>query len=216
MTQHEMLRMREEQHKIKNTISEKDDVIAKTAAQMCVKLLSEKYPNHTFNLKKTLTVPEIREYTKIKIDDEWDDRKIIPDGGIIWMDNKYPILTTEMKHQGTNVERLAEGKKKQSTGNAIERYGKNLIGFHTLYQNDDILPVVAFCHGCDFADDEKTVLMKLYTLNGFNKTNIIYTNPTKQRIKPSSILYKVEIWKIEEMIPIMMKIAESAIDYYSR
>jgi len=216
MTQHELLRMREEQHKIKNLISEKDDVNAKIAADICIKLLSEKYPTHTFCLKKVLTIPDIRAYTKVEIDNEWDDRKLIPDGGVIWMDNKYPILITEMKHQGTNTERVAEGKKRQATGNAIERYGKNLIGFHALYQNDDILPVVAFCHGCDFADDEKTVLMKLYTLNGFNKTNVVYTNPTKQRIKPSSIMHKVEAWQFDEMIPIMMTIAESAINYYNR
>ena len=216
MSQHELLRQREEQHKVKNVISEKDDVKAKSAAAECIKLLIEKYPNHTFCLKSSLTVPQIKEYTKVEIDSTWNDRKMLPDGGVIWMDNKYPILITEMKHQGTNKERMAEGKAKQSTGNAIERYGKNLIGFHVLYQNDDIFPVIAFCHGCDFAENEKTVLMKLYTLNGFNKTNVVYTNPTKARIKPSSILYKVGTWEINEMIPSMMQIAESAIKYYSR
>ena len=46
-------------------------------------------------------------------------------------EQKYPILITEMKNQGTNDLRLKEGKKKQAKGNAIERLGKNVIGFRT-------------------------------------------------------------------------------------
>jgi len=58
-----------------------------------------------------------------------------PDGGILYIvtkdEQKYPILITEMKNQGTNDLRLKEGKKKQAKGNAIERLGKNVIGFRT-------------------------------------------------------------------------------------
>lgn len=58
-----------------------------------------------------------------------------PDGGILRMldceDKSYPILIGEMKSQGTNDQRLKEGKPRQSQGNAIERLGKNVIGFRT-------------------------------------------------------------------------------------
>ena len=41
------------------------------------------------------------------------------------------ILISEVKSQGTNDAREKEGKSKQAMGNAIERLGKNMIGFRT-------------------------------------------------------------------------------------
>ncbi|MCQ3807647.1 MAG: hypothetical protein KTV16_10300 [Acidimicrobiia bacterium] len=46
-----------------------------------------------------------------------------------------------------------EGKPKQAKGNAIERLGKNVIGFRTAMMNEAIVPFVCFGSGCDFADD---------------------------------------------------------------
>lgn len=43
---------------------------------------------------------------------------------MIWMDNRIPVLISEIKHQGTNDERKKEGKPKQATGmllNDMER-----------------------------------------------------------------------------------------------
>lgn len=58
-----------------------------------------------------------------------------PDGGILSIVDKeknfHPILIAEKKNQGTNDSRLAEGKPRQAKGNAIERLGKNVIGFRT-------------------------------------------------------------------------------------
>jgi type II restriction enzyme len=45
-----------------------------------------------------------------------------------------------MKHQGTNSKRLAEGKGKQSMGNAIERLGKNRIGIRATLQYEKVTP----------------------------------------------------------------------------
>ncbi len=62
-----------------------------------------------------------------------------PDGGILAIksnkdkDLTYPILISEVKRQGTNDLRKSEGLRKQSKGNAIERLGKNLIGFRTAF-----------------------------------------------------------------------------------
>ena len=58
---------------------------------------------------------------------EFADRTIIPDGGILYLiknKEKFPLVIAEIKRQGTNKERLKEGKAKQATGNAIERLGK--------------------------------------------------------------------------------------------
>ena len=56
-----------------------------------------------------------------------------PDGGVIYLtdrdNNMYPILIGEVKKQGTNDKREEEGKGKQAQGNAVERLGKNVIGF---------------------------------------------------------------------------------------
>ena len=38
---------------------------------------------------------------------------------------KSPLVIAEIKRQGTNKERLQEGKTKQATGNAIERLKNN-------------------------------------------------------------------------------------------
>ena len=213
MTQHEMLRTRFEQHKIKNIQSKNDDKNIKTVANECIELLKQNFPQHKFELRFTLTFEEIENYAKIKHTNFNTDRKVKPDGGVIWMDGHYPILIGEMKHQGTNDARIAEGKKKQATGNAIERYGKNLMAFHTLYMNDEILPVVAFCHGCDFLDE--TVHAKLHALNSFHECNEIYTKPTSDRLKPSTILYQKEEWSNSQMLSVMYKIAESAINYFN-
>jgi len=80
-----------------------------------------------------------------------------PDGGILSIIDDfgigYPVLITEVKNQGTNDLRAQEGKKPQSKGNAIERLGKNVIGFRTAMLTEQIMPFVCFGYGCDFADD---------------------------------------------------------------
>lgn len=212
MSQHDLLRERIEQHKVKNIESKVDDKNIKTVMIKCADQLNKNFSNHKFTHKAALTFKEIENYTKINHTTFKTERKVIPDGGVIWMDDKYPILISEMKRQGTNDARIAEGKTKQATGNAIERYGKNLMAFHTLYMNDDILPVIAFCHGCDFMDE--TVHAKLHALNSFHECNKIYVEPTKERLKPSTILYQLNNWTEEQMLPIMYKVAVNAIDYF--
>jgi type II restriction enzyme len=58
-----------------------------------------------------------------------------PDGGILYLidgeNNKFPVLITEMKKQGTNDRIITMAGKAQAVGNAIERLGKNVIGLRT-------------------------------------------------------------------------------------
>src|SRR3546814_12033538 len=71
---------------------------------------------------------------------------IKPDGGILILKQEDDpsfqriVLAVEMKRQGTNDQRALEGKGKQSQGNAIERLGKNLIGFRSALQYERITP----------------------------------------------------------------------------
>lgn len=215
MSQHDYLRERWAQHVIKNSLSKFDDVKAKDASAEVVKILSEMFPTHTFEMKTKLMFNQIEQYSKrsFSLDYDYSRRSLQPDGGVIWMDGKFPILISEMKRQGTNDEREKEGKGKQAVGNAIERLGKNLKGFDCLYENDDILPFVCFCWGCDVLDG--TFLGKLYTLNSFNELNIVYDAPTQARNKPFTCLLKPEApFTLEEMVITMLQIAISAIHYY--
>src|SRR3546814_1406754 len=69
-----------------------------------------------------------------------DGSFIKPDVGILILKKEDDpsfqriVLAVEMKRQGTNDQRALEGKGKQSQGNAIERLGKNLIGFRSALQ----------------------------------------------------------------------------------
>ena len=69
-----------------------------------------------------------------------------PDGGILSMRSKdgrrFTLLIAEKKNQGTNDLRKLEGKSKQAQGNAIERLGKNVIGFRTALMMESIFPFV--------------------------------------------------------------------------
>ncbi len=71
-----------------------------------------------------------------------------PDGGILSVidseGREHPILIAEVKNQGTNDARATEGKPRQAMGNAIERLGKNVIGFRTAMLSEDITPFVCF------------------------------------------------------------------------
>lgn len=216
MSQHILLRERYAQHAIKNNYSKWDDIQAKDASQEVVNILTEVYPNHTFEIKNKLMFKQIESYTgrSFNLNYDYSKRSLQPDGGVIWMDNKYPILISEMKRQGTNDERKIEGKNKQAVGNAIERLGKNLIGFKCLYENDAILPFICFCWGCDTVDG--TFLGKLYTLNSFYELNVIYTEETETINRPFTCLTKTSSFTMEELIIPMLEIAEKAIQYYEK
>lgn len=99
-----------------------------------------------------------------------EDTYMQPDGGILSVvdrdGGRHVILIVEVKNQGTNVERIAEGKPKQAKGNAIERLGKNVIGLRTAMVMENIMPFVCFGYGCDFADDS-SILDRVITMAMF-------------------------------------------------
>ena len=73
------------------------------------------------------------EFPDVPFADVMDRSSMRPDGGIlsvIGLDGvRHPILIVEVKNQGTNDLRATEGLASQAKGNAIERLGKNVIGF---------------------------------------------------------------------------------------
>ena len=125
------------------------------------------------SVKKTMTLYELQEHLhKIGGPSPNPDPKnkkvnIKPDGGIIIMqlcDKMYPILIVEDKVQGTNDNLFKNGKKKQATGNAIERGAKNMKAADMLYAGLEYFSYVLFASGCDFHSSE-TIAKRIEMMN---------------------------------------------------
>lgn len=142
-----------------------------------------------------------------------------PDGGITYLvdkeGNKYPILIGEVKNQGTNDKRISEGLKKQPKGNAVERLGKNVIGFKTYMLSESIFPYVCFGDGCDF-EKGSTILDRVLTISMFGSLNEDHTfNEGPNGIfNRGSYYFKADYWKIEELYDILYDVAKRSIYYY--
>ena len=142
-----------------------------------------------------------------------------PDGGILSIvakdSRKFPILITEAKNQGTNALRLKEGKPKQAKGNAIERLGKNVIGFRTVLLHESIFPFVCFGDGCDFAPDS-SVLDRVITISMFGELNKIrvHNEGPNGIFNRGSFYFRERKWTAGEIQKIMSEVAAKSIYYY--
>lgn len=239
MTQHDSLRERTEQHKPKNLKSKEDDKDVYKAMYKVVDYLTTKAEfqkffkdDYVLDFRHDIEVKYMMDFIKRKrvrkeFNYEFADRTIIPDGGILYLLNKktsekFPLVIAEIKRQGTNKERLAEGKAKQATGNAIERLGKNLIGIRAMMNYEEITPFVCFGWGCDFTlntEETGTVRSKVVMMNEFYDLNKIYIfkrdgSSDVNSFAPVSMFFREERWSVEEMFNIMKEIAETSIRYY--
>ena len=150
---------------------------------------------------------------------EQDTSHIRPDGGVLAVEAKsgksYPILISEVKHQGTNDLRMREGKSKQAMGNAIERLGKNVIGIRTAMLNEGICPFVCFGYGYDFKEGS-SIRDRVVTIAMFGELNKTYLHNQGPdgRFGRGSFYFRQREWKPEEMAEIMEDIAERSLLYY--
>eukprot|EP01088_Endostelium_zonatum_P005147 TRINITY_DN16616_c0_g1_i2.p1 TRINITY_DN16616_c0_g1~~TRINITY_DN16616_c0_g1_i2.p1 ORF type:complete len:217 (-),score=-3.34 TRINITY_DN16616_c0_g1_i2:671-1321(-) len=142
-----------------------------------------------------------------------------PDGGIMSLidkkGNQYPILIAEKKNQGTNDLRALEGKGKQAKGNAIERLGKNVIGFRTAMKTEAIFPFVCFGDGCDFADDS-SILDRVVTIAQFGKLNVehLHNQGSNSEFDRGTFYFRVAEWTEDEMADLCLKVATKSVFYY--
>lgn len=142
-----------------------------------------------------------------------------PDGGILSIisktQNAYPILITEKKNQGTNDLRVAEGKRKQAKGNAIERLGKNVIGFRTAMKMETIFPFVCFGDGCDF-DKTSSILDRVVTIAQFGHLNKEYLHHVGRhsQFDRGTFYFREAPWTEEEMAKLAGDIAVKSVYYY--
>ena len=110
----------------------------------------------------------------------------------------------------------AEGKAKQAKGNAIERLGKNVIGFRTAMITEGIFPFICFGDGCDFADDS-SILDRVTTIAMFGRLNRIHLHVDglpQARFDRGSFFFRHAAWTAEEMRGPMLQVAEGAVYYY--
>lgn len=141
-----------------------------------------------------------------------------PDGGILSiMDDggqAHPILITEKKNQGTNDLRALEGKTKQAKGNAIERLGKNVIGFRAAFKPESIFPFICFGDGCDFSDDS-SILDRVSTIAQFGALNVEHLHKQADGdFDRGTFYFRVAEWTEEEMYERSLSVAEKSVFYY--
>jgi len=124
-----------------------------------------------------------------------------PDGGIIYAlkdSKKIPILIVEDKVQGTNDKLYCQDKKRQSTGNAIERAAKNIRGAEMMFVGQDIFPYVLFAAGCDFHITE-TISKRIEMMNMGYPNHYINIDdkitPEKVQIDIEKIISEINISK---------------------
>ncbi len=160
-----------------------------------------------------VTFPDVDFYIHL------DRSSMRPDGGVLSLVdcNKIirPILIAEVKNQGTNDQRKAEGMKPQAKGNAIERLGKNVIGFRTAMMRENIVPFICFGYGCDFADDSY-ILDRVATIAMFgplNQINVLNQGESGN-FNRGSFFFREDPWTIDEMTELMFEVASRSIHYY--
>lgn len=237
-TQHDSLRKRREQHKPKNTKSKFDDKAVYQSMEIVSNYINTRFkmdtdfPDWELDFEHSIQIGYMinfikRKHMRMEFETKYADRSIVPDGGILYLVNKhnkekFPLVIAEIKRQGTNKERIREGKEKQATGNAIERLGKNLTGIKTMMNYENITPFVCFGWGCDFALDTEetgTVLSKVVTMNEFYPINRIQVfkkdgDASHNYFSPVSMFFREEQWSVQEMADIMKEIAETSFRYY--
>lgn len=229
MSKSDSLRKRKRQHLPKNILSKGDDrkiaiVMAKVIDHLNArfKLIEMAYYlEYVKSIKLAELIGIIKRYDKrVEFSSlTKQDSFIKPDGGILVLrktddeDYRRIVLAVEMKHQGTNSKRIAEGLKKQSQGNAIERLGKNLIGIRATLQYEKVTPFVCFGWGDDFADGS-SIRDRVITMNEFYPLNRIFVSKTTDGYSPVSMFFREQEWQEDELFDIMKEIAEASINAY--
>lgn len=222
MSNKEQLRAQRE-NTIINTKSKKEDRLCIKVVNQVIDKLKKELHIRAICEKRIYLVDIIRKlkkaYPEVKFAKVFDSSYMTPDGGVTYLldnnDKKYPLLIAEVKNQGTNDTRLLEGKKKQAQGNAVERLGKNVIGFRTYLMTETIFPFVCFGDGCDF-DEGSSILDRVKTIAMYGELNVDHT--TNEGINSlfnrGSYYFRKDCWTEKEMFNILYKVAKRSVYYY--
>lgn len=199
-----------------------DALIRKSAFQVCNNL--ESLWELGVYYTSEIPLPEIAQAVKkydptilLSPDMQNDSWSIRPDSGCWYLKGKqgerFYILTAEMKHQGTNSRRLAEGLPPQAQGNAIERATKNLEAFRNRQLNENIVPFVLFGDGDDLEENSSIRGRLTSSMIYGRRENTTYLE-NKRDLKGGSIYIRKSPWTESEVMTIAENIAYNSIDYY--
>lgn len=206
-----------------NTESKVMDKNIDVAVSNTLSYLTSKY-KYNFISKKQIYIKEIVDMLNDKIEEgttnfsyHHNSSFIRPDGGCIFLidkkGNKYPILISEIKKQGTNNKLVKEGKDKQSKGNAIERLGKNVCAFRAMLTEEDIFPFICFGSGCDF-EPSSTILDRVSCIAMFGELNKVNVH-NNGRFQHGSYFFREEDWTLKEIEDLFKVIVDESIRYYT-
>ncbi len=205
-----------------NKISSRQEKMLAQAIKEVVNDVTEKFPEIHLEYEKDWKLENViksleKHFPDVDFTFYHKTSSMKPDGGILSIRDKngtiFPILIAEKKNQGTNDLRKREGKPKQAKGNAIERLGKNVIGFRTALLNESIFPFVCFGDGCDFSDDS-SIIDRVATIAMFGKLNHTYLHVLEGKFNRGSFYFRPQQWEICEMREVCRNIAISSIYYY--
>lgn len=207
-----------------NDTSSEQEKALKRAVERVRESLEEKFVGIELDHKSQWLLKNIVERLRKEFPDEnfictSNRSSMRPDGGILSIVSKngdtYPILISEKKNQGTNDLREREGKKKQSKGNAVERLGKNVIGFRTAMLNERIFPFVCFGDGCDFSEGS-TILDRVIAIAEFGPLNEEHLHKTGPNglFDRGTFFFRVAEWTEDEMFEKCYSIAEKSVYYF--
>lgn len=207
-----------------NSISFKQEKLLRQSVESVRVCLKEKFPGITIKWESQAKLTDIilylrNQFPDVDFADPLNSSSMKPDGGILYMVSKdgrqFPILIAEKKNQGTNDIRKKEGKKKQAQGNAIERLGKNVIGFRASMIREAIFPFVCFGDGCDFMEGS-SIRDRVITIAMFGKLNkeYVHAQGCGDVFNRGSFYFREEQWTEQEMFDISFSIATKAVFYY--
>lgn len=222
MSKKDDLRKQRDGTVINSTSKQQEKKFGKVLDQLQSKLIAEfglKIHHEKKWMLKDIVAHLVAIFPDIKFVNHFATSFMSPDGGIYTIEDKngkrYPILISEVKNQGTNDLRAEEGKQKQAKGNAIERLGKNVIGFRTALLGESIFPFVCFGYGCDFEEDS-SILDRVVTIAMFGPLNTISVVNQGEggMFNRGSFFFRGEKWTELEMLNVMHEVAKRSIHYY--
>lgn len=207
-----------------NVTSKRQETRLTQALQQVCKALLKKFPGITLEHQGQWLLSEVvqklrREFPDVGFHFHHATSSMRPDGGILSIvaqdGTRHPVLIAEKKNQGTNDLRLQEGKGKQAKGNAIERLGKNVIGFRAAMLGESIFPFVCFGDGCDFSADS-SILDRVTTIAMFGRLNeeCLHNQGPQGVFNRGSFFFRPEEWEAGEMRSICTRLAEKSVYYY--
>jgi type II restriction enzyme len=207
-----------------NLTSKQQETTLGSALKKVVAKLEREFTDIRLHHRRSWPLAEIVEKLQLDFPDvpfakPAANRWLEPDGGILSIVDRQGdarvILISEIKSQGTNDALEAEGKKRQAKGNAIERLGKNLIGFRTAMLGEQIMPFVCFGDGCDFAPDSY-ILDRVVTMAMFGPLNEIEVHNRGEAglFNRGSFFFREKPWTEALMAREMHEIACRSIHYY--